>query len=62
MAEKVKLNTELEAVNFVQELRKAGRDFEAITDKLTEMNTALEIRWNAIDQVKKQEKNAGRKI
>jgi hypothetical protein len=47
----------IEVINCIQRLRKEGLDFESISDKLAEQNIALDVRWDAIDVVKRQEKN-----
>jgi hypothetical protein len=57
-----KTNSEriIEIINYVQKFRKDGLDFDSISGKLAELNVELEVRWNAIDTVKRQEENCNK--
>jgi len=62
VTKKTNLGKVIETINYVQELRKTGMDFDAINDKLTELNIELDIRWDTVDIVKRQEKNTKERI
>jgi uncharacterized protein YPO0396 len=55
--EKTSVQHIIEVTNYVQKLRLEGCDFDSISDKLVEQNIELDVRWDAIDTVKRQEKN-----
>jgi hypothetical protein len=55
--EKTPIQHIIEVTNYVQKLRLEDCDFDSISDKLIEQNIELDVRWNVIDTVKRQEKN-----
>jgi uncharacterized protein YPO0396 len=55
--EKTPVQHIIEVTNSVQKLRLKGCDFDSISDKLIEQNVELDVRLDAIDTVKRQEKN-----
>jgi hypothetical protein len=52
----------IEVTNYVQRLRLEGYDFDSINNKLMEQNIELDVRWDAVDTVKQQEKNRDKSV
>jgi hypothetical protein len=52
----------IEVINYVQKLRREGYNFDSISDMLVEQNIGLDVRWDAVDTVKRQEKNRDKSV